>query len=53
MRRVAGTKDQWTDGKDIYVGNPKTGFKLKQETAPVVENREEDNKEDNTNEGDN
>jgi hypothetical protein len=42
MKRISDT--EWTDGKNIYIGNPRDGFKLKtveqppvMEDAPIVE----------------
>lgn len=36
MKRLNAT--EWTDGKHIYVGNPRDGFKLKvNEEPPVLE----------------
>ena len=35
MKRINET--EWTDGKDIYVGNPKQGFTLKQQQSPIVD----------------
>ena len=40
MKRT-NTPGEWTDGKDIYVGNPKDGFKKKTESKKEEPKKQE------------
>ena len=42
MKRT-GNPNEWTDGKDIYIGNPKDGFKKKSEATKKEEPKEDKN----------